>query len=78
MLCRNKRLINACADFGWGPKDEIPVFKREINGWRLGNGVVASPWTNTSIPLCSMQALKEIETHCNKIREAAGLPLLSS
>lgn len=69
------RLRAAVQNFGWGPVQGIPEFKREVypsaNGWRLGHGVVVSPWRGgRAIPEDPEQALLEIE---RGIREVSGL-----
>lgn len=72
-------LIEVVKDFGWGPKNEVPIFRREGRGWRLGNGlVVAIPkWAN-KVPDDTVEALQDIINHCNMYRgDGTNWPLLS-
>ena len=56
-----ERLAKVLRHFGWGPKEGYVEFKREGNGWRLGNGVVTRQWKDTKIPQDPIKALIEIE-----------------
>lgn len=68
------RLRAAVQTFGWGPIQGIPEFNREkhpsANGWRLGHGVVVSPWRGKTVPEDEEEALLDIE---RGIREVSGL-----
>ena len=59
----NDRLHAALRNFGWGPKKGLIRFERENHGWRLGNGVVVTPWAGTAVPSDPEQALSDIEEH---------------
>ena len=59
----NEHLHTVLRNFGWGPKYGPVTFRRESNGWRLGNGIVVTPWyrNGKEIPSDPEQALADIE-----------------
>ena len=62
--CLNPRLIQAVKFFGWHYEGKAPEFSIKDRGWKLGNGIVSTPFKGDGIiPYNALDALEAIETH---------------